>query len=267
MRRRERGIIIAANPMLFSMLFCFSLHVQNIGRFSVAEQRWVFFMQVSGDGCSSFCVCEQDPCQLKVQPSVWSLASIVSGLSPGATLTLATGTYTSCGWNITSRYGADQRPITIVGADGATIDCEHRGPVVSGIIFGTHLRLEGIHFTNAQHSSSGGVLRAELGSHVVIENCRVTKTGSDGEGGAIFLSNSSLHVGRSHFEENTAEGSGGSLALVDGARVILTDSTFTRCSAGNGGAVYAARGSTLFMERMHFSLNEAFVNKGGNHSE
>ena len=39
---------------------------------------------------------------------------------------------------------------------------------------------------------------------IVLENCRVTNATSDGDGGALLISNSSLLVVDSHFEENSA---------------------------------------------------------------
>jgi len=171
---------------------------------------------VSGDGCSETCQCEQDPCDFAISaqdaarvlcldPSPRSpmynleltpdylacvinsgqvhLASVVSGLLPGATLTLSAGStysgHSSCGWNVTSR--ADQRPITIRGGGppAVLIDCQAFGPVIAGVVTGpTHLRLQSLHFTNAQRSGGGGaLLRAEHGSRIAIENCHVTHSG------------------------------------------------------------------------------------------
>ena len=226
-------------------------------------------LQVSGDGCSSSCWCETDPCQFSASSGSVDLASVIAELRPGSTLTLVAGTYMgleSCGWNIATFTGADERPITVRGAQGASIttiiDCDSVGPVVGGTISGAHLRLEGIHFTSSQRSGgSGGVLRAER-SRIVIDNCRFTKCASDTEGGAIYVSNSSLTVLRSHFEENSAEDNGGSLAVVEGSDVSLADSTITLCLAGHGGGVYVKR-SAMVMHGMLLSHNTALVNKGG----
>ena len=217
----------------------------------------------SGDGCSSSCQCEADPCRFTVGSASVNLASVVTALAPGATVTLAAGTYAgdgSCGWRVPSLNGTDERAITVRGAvqGKTTIDCGHSGPIIEGIVRGTHLRLERIDFTNARRSGSGGALvRAEEDSHIVLDGCRVTNCGTDGEGGAVLVSNSSLLVTHSHFEENDAEVFGGSMAIVDGAKAVLTDSTFVRCIAGSGGAVYVARASTITMERMLFSFNSA----------
>ena len=149
------------------------------------------------------------------------------------------------------------------GAQGAIIDCDNVGPVVEDMILGAHLRLEGIHFTQSQRSGgSGGVLRAEQGSEIVIDNCRFTHCACDGFGGAIYVSNSSISVVRSHFEENSAEDSGGSLAASDGSIASLADSTIARCFAGHGGGVYVEQ-SKIVMRGMLFSQNAALVNKGG----
>ena len=40
---------------------------------------------------------------------------------------------------------------------------------------------------------------------MVIENCRFSTLSSDQEGGALLVSNSSLLIAGSHFEENNAE--------------------------------------------------------------
>lgn len=111
------------------------------------------------------------------------LASVVSGLLPGATLTLSAGSAfsgeSSCGWNVSPT--ADQRPITIRGAGppAILIDCQAFGPVIAGVVSGpTHLRLQSLHFTNAQRSGGGGaLLRAEHGSRIAIDNCLVTHSG------------------------------------------------------------------------------------------
>jgi len=214
------------------------------------------------DGCSARCYCENDPCQFTVGGDV-HLASIAAGLAPGATVSLAATTYAgdgACGWVVASVLGTNARAITLRGAvQGKTkIDCGHSGPIIDGIVRGTHLRLEHIDFTNAQRSGSGGALvRAEEDSHIVLDGCRVTNCGTDGEGGAVLVSNSSLLVTHSHFEENNAQVFGGGMAIVDGATAVLTDSTFIRCIAGSGGAVYVARASSITMERMLFFFNSA----------
>ena len=103
--------------------------------------------QVAGDGCSEMCRCETDPCDFAASPSV-NLASVVLALRPGATLSLAAGTYTgsgSCGWSIAATVSsADDRslPITVRGAQGATIiDCDSVGPVVEDMtVLGAHLQ-------------------------------------------------------------------------------------------------------------------------------
>ena len=43
---------------------------------------------------------------------------------------------------------------------------------------------------------------------MVIENCRFSTLSSDQEGGALLVSNSSLLIAGSHFEENVAEDEG-----------------------------------------------------------
>ena len=103
--------------------------------------------QVAGDGCSEMCRCETDPCDFAASPSV-NLASVVVALRPGATLSLAAGTYAgsgSCGWSIaTTVSSADESsmPITVRGAQGATIiDCDNVGPVVEDMtVLGAHLQ-------------------------------------------------------------------------------------------------------------------------------
>jgi cysteine-rich repeat protein len=224
--------------------------------------------RIAGDGCSPACVCEAHPCHFTVGPDV-NLASVVKHLAPGATLLLAAGTYSgegSCGWEVPSVSGTDDAAITVRGAaegSSAIIDCNQFGPVVQGIVRGTHLRLVGIHFTRAHVSGRGGaVLNAEGGSHVIFDGCRITECGSDGDGGALLVRNSSLLVSNSHFDQNRAELNGGAVAIVDGGSGIVSDSTFTRNSAANfAGAVSVARASTLEMERTVVSLNIA--NQGG----
>ena len=236
--------------------------------------------QAAGDGCTATCECETDPCRFTASPQV-NLASVVAGLVPGATLTLAPGTYAgggSCGWSIqaasTPGNGSvsvvHERPITIRGsgqsASDVLIDCQAMGAVVDGAINGpTHLRLENMHFKSAQRSGVGGsLLRAERGALIVIDNCRVTDCGSDGEGGAILLSNSDLEIRGSHFEVLRAEVNGGALALVNGARALLIDSTFKDCSAGNfGGAAFVLSGSSCVMDGAVFAFNEAGAKGGG----
>jgi len=220
--------------------------------------------QMPGDGCSPTCTCETDPCAFAVDNSV-RLASVIAGLSAGASLSLKAGTYTDCAWTVASLYGADQRPMTVRGQGPSLtiVDCNHVSEVFAGIVSGTWLNLEGIHFANAQKSGGGGgLLHAKQGSHVVVSSCRVTRVASDGDGGALMISNSSLFVTDTHFEENSAE-KGGALALVDGARAVLTSSVFTSCFAQNGGAVYVARASTCALDMMLLSLNTAVENKGG----
>ena len=84
------------------------------------------------------------------------------------------------------------------------------------------------------------------------------RVGSDGEGGALFVSDSELEIRGSHFEHLRAEVNGGAFALVDGARAYLTASTLTHCSAGTiGGGAFISNGSTCVMDQMLWSFNEA----------
>ena len=155
---------------------------------------------MAGDGCDASCACESAPCQFTVSSSV-RLASVVSALHPGATLTLASGSYKGsgvCGWRLPSGAGAGDSPITVRGpSTGAApvVDCDHVGPVVDGVLRGVHLRLEGILFTNAYISGgSGGIARAELGSRIVVANCRFSASSTDRQGGAIFVRHSNSSV-------------------------------------------------------------------------
>jgi cysteine-rich repeat protein len=164
----------------------------------------------AGDGCSAACQCESDPCSFTVGAQA-NLASIVARLRPGATLTLSSGTYKGsgiCGWRLPSGAGADDSPITVRGAGApSVVDCDNVGPVVEGVLLGVNLRLERLQFTNAFRSGSGGaVLRAEMGSRIVVADCRILAAFADHEGGAILVrgGNSSLLIHRSHFEENSA---------------------------------------------------------------
>ena len=102
--------------------------------------------QVAGDGCSASCACESDPCDYTVTSSV-NLASVVSTLRPGATLSLAGGTYSgdgACGWSFASLLNrTDERAITVrsaLRAQGTSlstiIDCDNAGPVVEGTLVG-----------------------------------------------------------------------------------------------------------------------------------
>jgi len=65
----------------------------------------------------------------------------------------------------------------------------------------------------------GALLRAEGGSRIDIDSCKVTECGSDGEGGAIFASDSDLDISGSHFGYLRSESSGGGLALVTGRQI------------------------------------------------
>ena len=165
---------------------------------------------------------------------------------------------------------ADQRPITIRGGGQSpaevVIDCQARGPVVDGTVDGpTHIRLENMHFRSAQRSGGGGaLLSAGRGARIVLDRCLVSDCGTDGDGGAIALSDSDLDIRGSHFQRLRAEINGGALALVDRARVTMADSTFTDCSAGNfGGAAFVSSGSTCVMDRVVFAFNEAVLKGGG----
>ena len=218
--------------------------------------------QVSGDGCSASCECEQNPCAFSVGASV-QIDSVISRLRGGSSLTLLAGTF-GCGWSVWSANGEDQRPITIrgQGPSDTIVDCDHAVPVVESVINGTRVRLQDIHFMNARRSGVGGsVVRAEGGSQVEMENCRATNCSADGDGGAVSVSSGSLVVRRSSFEENSAAERGGALAVVDGT-CILTDSTFMNCVATHGGGAYVARVGAL-LEGCLFLFNRAQGKWGG----
>ena len=85
--------------------------------------------QVSGDGCSASCECEQNPCAFSVGASV-QIDSVISRLRGGSSLTLLAGTF-GCGWSVWSANGEDQRPITIrgQGPSDTIVDCDHAVPV------------------------------------------------------------------------------------------------------------------------------------------
>ena len=188
------------------------------------------------------------------------LASVVSFLSPGATLTLSGGQYWgagSCGGKIASGHGIDEAPITIRSTEGAVVDCDNTGPVIENVIVTGNLRLEGIHFTNAYRSGGGGgVLWMERSSRIEIDDCRFSNS-SSGEGGAVSVSGSHLLIADSHFEENTAD-TAGALAILDESHAVITNSVFVACSAAvDAGAIFVARSSTLQLSRSHLLQNHA----------
>ena len=234
----EDGGTVGFNPAInsqaphgfqFPSQLCCSTRVRSMSSYSVPEQ-------VDGDGCDAACQCEQDPCAFSVAEDV-NLTSVVSALRPGASLALAAGRWTNCGWSVWSANGGDERPITIrgQGPSQTVVDCAHATSVVDSVINGTALRLVGIHFVNAhRNNGKGSVLRADGGSDVKIENCRVSNCSTtDSDGGAIFVSDSGLTVRTSHFEGNSAADKGGALAI-DGGTCTLIDSTFMHCFADQG---------------------------------
>ena len=138
------------------------------------------------------------------------------------------------------------------------MDCDSTGPVIENVVRGGHLRLEGIHFTNAFRSGgSGAVLWFEHLSRVVIDACLFSNSSVSEQGGVVAVSGSDLVIAGSRFEENNAH-TGGALAILDGSKAVISNSVFTSCYATvDAGAIYVARSSTLELTGSHLSKNQA----------
>jgi len=102
------------------------------------------------------------------------------------------------------------------------------------------------------NSNNGGGVISALGSNYQAENCEFrNNTATAGNGGAIFLNNSTAEIRNSIFDNNSAE-SGGAIFVYNESTVTIDNSEFTRhTAAGQGGAIYADT-STLAISRSKF---------------
>ena len=86
-----------------------------------------------------------------------------------------------------------------------------------------------------------------------ISDSKFTKNAAD-EGGAITVENSFLYVNTSHFEENTAGMEGGAIKMSKMSTLRVQDSTFVNNSAGIGGGLFVANGSSISVLNSSFKF-------------
>ena len=122
-------------------------------------------------------------------------------------------------------------------------------------------------FTNNESSSSGGAISSSS-STLIIDGISNNKTvfsdnvSSNGSGGAIYLTSSSVSIDYCEFIENISAKSGGAIYASSCNNITINHTLFKGNETGNsGGAIYAAS-SSLSTSNSEFNDNSS-TNNGG----
>ena len=164
--------------------------------------------------------------------------------------------------------------LAIGSTNGAVLTSNQTfSPSYSGLFYiagNSNVTFSGLGFANGLTSNYGGCLYVEGSSNVGVELSNFTNCYAAGSGGAFYLLSSTATVSRSTFSKCTANiggasGAGGAFYLYS-SMVTVSYSTFLMCTAGNGaitgygGAFYLRSSSTATVSDSTFSKCTA----GGN---
>jgi hypothetical protein len=110
-----------------------------------------------------------------------------------------------------------------------------------------------------------GVLSFESNNHMKIRDNVFTNNRADpGDGGALYLYtvHIDIHISNCYFYNNHANGAGGCLLASTACVLELLNSTFERCYAHDGAAIYTSDYNIVSMNDTRFWNNEAFAEGG-----
>lgn len=119
----------------------------------------------------------------------------------------------------------------------------------------TTVAIETVSFSDHRVSTFGGSLLLRSGAIVTVTDSTFDQGSADGSGGAVAVrEDGSLTVSGSVFSTNFG-GSGGAIALLDTGAVAVSDASFTNNEAASIGAALYAAGGTLTASNVVFDGN------------
>lgn len=194
------------------------------------------------------------------------LRSAVSAAVDGDTILLGEGTFTGAGNRGLLVDGKDLTIGSLSGAGATEIDCEQADRAL--LVTGGFVIVSGITFRNGDPAGPGGAVRA-LGAALTFTDCAFSDNAGTGDvfdaggGGAIHVTGGRLGVTRCAFTANRASsehGIGGAIAVLGGANVTITGSSFDGNGTGTGqyaggGAIVAWDGGDVAVEESTFADN------------
>lgn len=121
--------------------------------------------------------------------------------------------------------------------------------------------LENCDIMRNETTYQGGGIYAS--ASVTLEECTVTENKAESHGGAIFANGIKVSLKNTTVSGNHADGNGGGIMLSGGSSSAeMTDSTFSKNSAGSSGGGIGSYG-TIAMENCNLTENTAYSNGGG----
>ncbi|MFW5652835.1 MAG: right-handed parallel beta-helix repeat-containing protein [Planctomycetota bacterium] len=111
-------------------------------------------------------------------------------------------------------------------------------------------------------SDQGGGMFVDQSSDVTLDDVDVASNEAFRGGGTTVNNNAVLTLQNSWYSSNVAIDTGGALNVERNARLVAVDGNMTSNSAGVGGAVAAHPGTTIDIQGVRISNNEAFVDGG-----
>jgi hypothetical protein len=160
-------------------------------------------------------------------------------------------------------------PLTIrgAGADGTTIERDANAPVfrLVHVAAGGHLTLSGLTLRGGNSNRSGGGLN-NVGGTVTITKTTFAGNQARLGGGGLSTFGGTVSIARTLFTDNRGSLVAGGLEVsslgVDGATVIITQTTFAGNLADGGGALGLLRGTAIIMDST-FVGNDGVTTGGG----
>ncbi|GAA5494615.1 hypothetical protein Rhal01_00778 [Rubritalea halochordaticola] len=122
------------------------------------------------------------------------------------------------------------------------------------------VNIEGLSFTGASSTASGGAFIISGGAIVTFTDCRLSNHTTTVNGGAIYNSSSTLVMNNCELSCNEAQGGrGGAIYSADGGAVTTLNQTVLRGNSANnvGGAIHSGGNSTITLTECMFLDNES----------
>ena len=117
---------------------------------------------------------------------------------------------------------------------------------------------------NTAEGEGGGLYLFNSSDIILSDNTIVSNTANTDGGGLFLVAISSIVVSNNRFEANTAGGKGGGLYLLEGKLTThLLENTFISNVAGYGGGLYLENSSNVTARNTIIAANRAFTEAGG----
>jgi len=179
----------------------------------------------------------------------------------GGTVTITGSTISGCTSNNIGGAIYNDGTVTITGS---TISVCTSNNIGGAIYNNGGVTITGSTISGCTAYNFGGAIY-NPGGTVIIDSSRITGcTATTGDGGAIYSNNNGIVTIRnsSAISDCRATAGNGGAIFTSGSAVTITGSTFTNCSALNGGAISTESGGSLSITGSEFSGCTTTVNGG-----